>query len=330
MDPPARPSMSAGGSLGAALLASLTHPGWWALALAGFLIRGGWLVVVLPVLQLPTTAGIANAVAPTLVGFVFGGASTGFIVLVGVIAAAIIGWYLAGGVLGAWLELGLVRDAAQDDELEDAPAPIHGGPWRALAVRSLAHVPTAVVMALGAPRLVEATYAELIAPGDPSLAVPLRVALRIPEIVAALGIAWLLGETLGGLAVRHLAWGAGVLESVPRAIGSLFRASALATTVATTAVVVATLLGATLSVGVAWNELRILLADGGAERDVRVALVLFSLTWAVGLWLVAIATTWRSTAWTFEMARLRSARDHRLTIGMTSRGSSTDPGVLAR
>ena len=327
---PGQERLTTGASLGAALLASLTRPSWWALALAGFLLRGGWLLVVLPIVPLPTTAGLANAVGPTLVGFVFGGASASFLLLAGILAASIVAWFIASGAVGGWLELGLVRGAAEDDELEGQPSPTHGDGWRAFAVRAVAHIPTAVLAVAASARVVEATYAELIAPGDPTLAVPLRVALRIPETVAALVAAWLLGETVGGLAVRHLAWGAGIPAAIGRGIASLARPSALVTLAVTTLVVAMTLLGSTAAIGTTWEQLRIALLDGAAASDVRLALVIFSLTWAVGLWLLAVATTWRSAAWTFEVGRLLAVGDHRPTLDVTSRGSSVDPGVLAR
>ena len=39
-----------------ALVASLSHPAWWAMALAAFLVRGGILLILLPIVSLPTTA----------------------------------------------------------------------------------------------------------------------------------------------------------------------------------------------------------------------------------------------------------------------------------
>src|SRR3990172_9858647 len=96
---PAR--MSAGGALGASLLAVLVHPRWWILALAGFLVRGGLLLLFLPLVQLPTTAGLANALGPTLVGFVFGGPSPSFLLLVGTIVGGLALWLGPGGLAGA-------------------------------------------------------------------------------------------------------------------------------------------------------------------------------------------------------------------------------------
>lgn len=297
--------MSLAGSLAASLLATLARPGWWAMALAAFLVRGGILVALLPIIALPTVAGLANAFGPALVGFVFGGPSTTFLVAVGSIAIALLGAIVVGGLLGGGLDLALVRDAARDEDLESGGAPRSGGPGRAFAVRLIAHLPTAAAIAVGALRLVEASYAELIHPGDPSIPVAIRVVLRIPEVVAFLAAAWLIGEALGGLAVRHLAWGASVPAAIGRAVRSLVRPSGLATLVVTDSVLAVVVAGSVSAAGVAWAHLRTVLMDDGPASQVRLALVVFSLTWTAGLWLISLAVAWRATAWTFEVGRQR-------------------------
>ena len=58
--------MSIWGTLGASLLAVLARPSTWAFGLLGFLVRGGWLLVVAPFVVVPTPIGLANIVAPVL------------------------------------------------------------------------------------------------------------------------------------------------------------------------------------------------------------------------------------------------------------------------
>lgn len=295
--------MSLAASLAASLLAALSRPAWWAMALAAFLVRGGFLLLLLPIVRLPTPAGLANEIGPTLVGFVFGGASAGFIVLVATISAVLLLWLVLGGLAGATLDLALAREVAADEELGGVAPPIGGGPWRAVAARLLAHVPTAVVLVLGSVRLVEEGYQELIRPGDPAIPIALRIALRIPDVVGALVVAWLAGETVGGLAVRHLAWGAGVGAAIGRGARSGFRPSGLVTLVVTGVVVAAVLLGSGIATNVAWEQLRTELVDGRTRTEIVIALALFLATWGGGLWLTSLALAWRSAAWTFEVAR---------------------------
>jgi hypothetical protein len=307
--------MSTAGSLAAALLATLSRPASWAMALASFFVRGGVVVILLPIVRLPTAAGLANDLAPTLVGFVLGGPSVAFLILVVTVVAATLAWLVIGGLIGSWLDLALIREAALDEELEGAPSPGSGAPVPAFVARVAAHLPTATVVIWGAVRLVDATYQELISPGDSSLPVPVRVAFRIPEVVGLLVGAWVLGEAVGGLAVRHLAWGASVPRALARAARSLARPSAVATLVLTNGVLAAAILGAATATGIAWEHLRVVLLDGGTGREVRLALVVFSLTWFAAVWLLSLAAAWRATAWTFEVARHLPAR----TIGSDKR-----------
>lgn len=315
--------MSTTGSLTAALLATLTRPGWWAMALAGFLVRGGLLLVLLPIVRLPTTAGLANELGPMLVGFVFGGPSVPFLLVVVSVIFGILAWLVAGGLVGGWLDLALVREAGASEELEGAPLPRSGDAIRAFVARLAAHLPTAAVLVWGAVSLVDAAYQELIRPGDPALPVPVRVALRIPAVVGLLVAAWVAGEAAGGLAVRHLAWGASLPRAVSGAIRGIARPSTLVMLLLTNGVLAAAVLGSGIAAASAWEQLRIVLLDGGTGAELRLALVVFSLTWIAGLWLIALAAAWRATAWTFEVAR-------QLPAGPAHRpGPSMDLPVLA-
>jgi hypothetical protein len=115
--------------------------------------------------------------------------------------------------------------------------------------------------------------------------------------------------------VRHLAWGASLPRAFARSIRTLVRPSALATLVLTNGVVAVAVLASATAAGIAWDHLRVVLLDGGTGSEVRLALVVFSLTWFAGLWLLALAVTWRAAAWTFEVARELAPR----TIGPSSR-----------
>ena len=52
-----------------ALLSTLARPRWWAMSLAAFLVRGGVLLILLPIVALPSIAGLAAAFGQALVGF---------------------------------------------------------------------------------------------------------------------------------------------------------------------------------------------------------------------------------------------------------------------
>lgn len=301
------------------MLAVLEQPRWWVMALAAFLLRGGILLLLLLIVPIPTTAGLANSLGPTLVGFVFGGASASFVVLVGALSATLLAWLLLGGLVGAWLDLVLVREVAarnesagpdraavvEGDHVPPGPSGrfAHGGVARALLVRLLAHLPTLVVIVWGAARLVDQGYQELIRPGDPTLPVVLRVVLRVPEVVGLLLAAWMAGEALGGLAVRHLAAGASVLRSIGRAAIALVRPTGLLVLVLTNGVIVAFVGLGGLAVAIAYSHARAVLQDGIGGAAGPVALLLLSIAWLGSLAVIGLAAAWRSAAWTFEVER---------------------------
>lgn len=295
--------MSAATALGAAFLAVLAHPRWWVMSLAAFLVRGGVLLLLIPVIPLPTTAALANALGPTLVGFVFGGPSVSFLILVGSVACATLVWFVFAGVAGSSLDLALIREAAEEDDLESHWRPEAGGPWRAAALRWLAHLPTAVALLWGVATLVDAAYIELTRPGDATIPVAIRVILRAPELVAFVVLAWVVGEAAGGLAVRRLAWGAGIRRSLAGSVAGLLRPSGLAVLILANLTLVAAVVAGNLAIAVAFDQTRTLLLDGGPPLARALALGLLSGAWIGTAVLVGIVTAWRSTAWTYEAGR---------------------------
>ncbi len=295
--------MSAASGLGLSLLAVLSHPRWWVLALAAFLARGGLVLVLLPLIPLPSTAALANALGPTLVGFVFGGPSVPFLILVGSMIAMTLVWFVLSGVVGAAIDLALIRDAAAEDDLEDRIQPIAGGLWRAVAVRWLAHVPTAVAMAVGLVAVVDAAYGQLIRPGDPTVPVAIRVILQVPLNVSAIVAAWVIGEGVGGIAERRLAWGAGIARSLLDGVVGLVRPTGLLVLVVTSATLLLAVIGGDLAIGLAFEHARIVILDGGTVLEHGVALGFLSVSWIATTILLAVAAAWRSAAWTFEIGR---------------------------
>ena len=96
--------MNRGAALIGALLATLDTPATWPLALAAFLVRGGLVLVLVPIVVLPTPVGFGNVVAPALGSIAFGSVSTGLVVVSIAAALAVVGWIALGGWLAAALE----------------------------------------------------------------------------------------------------------------------------------------------------------------------------------------------------------------------------------
>jgi len=297
--------VSVSGVLVGSALAVLERPRWLVLALAAFLVRGGVLLLLIPIVQAPTTAALANVFGPTLVGFVFGGVSPGFLVLVESGVAVLVAWLVLGGLAGAAIDLALVREAVASEEFGGDGLDLGdrrsggAGPGRVLVARLIAHLPTAAAVALGVGLLVDAAYQELIHPGDPTLSVPIRVVLRVPWVVVALAGTWLLGEAAGGLAARNLAGGASLPRSLLLAVRGLLRPAGLAVLVLTDVAVIGTAAIGWVILAFAFDAVRTGVLGGASLGGLVAGFILLSVAWFAAAWLLSLATAWRTTAWTF-------------------------------
>ena len=292
----------------AAALAALGRPGTWVIALTGFLIRGGIVVLLAPIVVIPSTIGVANAVAPTLTPALFGQAAPAFVAIVAFTVVGLTTWIIVGGLIGAWADLTMIRAAAADEELEPRPVLVErpGAVWRGLAVRLVALIPLAAAIAWGSTRIVDAAYREIILPDELTTPIVLRVLRDVPDAVGLIAIAWLLGETIGGLAQRRL-WSSrdSILGALARAIAGVVRRPGPtgATLLLTSAVVAVAVVPPALVAGIAWDRLRVALATRASASEVAATLALFVGLWFAALLLAGAGTAWRSHAWTAEASR---------------------------
>jgi hypothetical protein len=209
---PARASWAS--AVGAATTTALAHPGAWPVALVGVLVRGGLVTLVLPIVVLPTTIGLATALGPAIVAIALGQPDAGVARLVALVVGSAIGWLLVSALLGAWTDTWLIAWLAADLEEPSAgapngpaatgpPAEVRGGTvLRVVVVRAIAHLPLLVAAGWGFARLVEVARLELILPSDLRVPIVVRVALGAPEVFALIALTWVVGEALGALAAR--------------------------------------------------------------------------------------------------------------------------------
>lgn len=296
----------------AALASTLGHPTWWAIALAGFLVRGGLVVIVLPILSVPTAAGITTTLAPSVEALVLGGPSVEGVIVASLIVTLVLGALAVAGWLGSWLDLGLLRAAAADPDLELgwSSGSASGGnasgasasSAAAFGIRLAAHGPTLLALTFAGVRIVAATYDELLAPGDAGIPLALRVLGRAPEAVTLVVAAWVFGETVGPLIARRLAVGEPLGVAVRRSLRQLAAPAGLATLAVTSMVVLGVAVPFLLASGRAWLHLRAVLLDGGDAVQLSAGLVLLSATWLLGLAVLGASLAWRATAWTVQVA----------------------------
>ena len=282
-------------------LAALGRPDWWSIALAGFLVRGGILLALLPILTIPSPAELATALSPTVSELAFGGLRPS--VLLGIVAVAVVALAIltVAVVAGAWLDRELLRAAAIDDDLELRWSPIDTSLREALSVRLAAHLPTLAALAYATFRLIGATYDELLAPGNVSTSIVLRVASRAPDAIVVVVVAWLLGEAVGGLAVRRLATGSVFLSALRQGARQLVTARGVATLGLLSVGLVAVVAPFLLAVARAWDQLRDVLTAAPDPLLVAAALLVLVASWILGLAVIGAALAWRATAWTCEV-----------------------------
>jgi hypothetical protein len=307
-------------------------------ALAGFLVRGGIVPLALPAAVLPSLIGIAGIFGVS--AFAIDGSPTPLLYEIAVLGVVAVGaWLVTAGVIGSLMDLALIRAAAGEEggAGDGGGAGGHATGDRGLdvglvidmaAIRGICLLPLAAALAWASTRIYDTSYSELLAPSN--LATPLvaRVVLGATDAIAAVAIAWLIGETVAALAVRRLVLaGAGVRGAL---VGAL--AQCVKRPLATILTAVATFGGGVLLTGTvmaatavafdwcrvaARNPHPIALSVGlgplTATRDFRP--VAFGLTalalaavWLAGAAISGIGSAWRNAAWTGEVV---SALDDR-------------------
>jgi hypothetical protein len=299
--------MSWPAAVAAVTVATLGRGRWWLLALAAFLVRGGVLLILPPLLLVPTPSELANLLNPSLLGTGLGSPTPLLVTVVAITSVGLLVLIVVTTVLGTWLDLALVEAEQAEEELHagaaSSSAAHHPIPMiPAVGVRLAAHLPTAIVAVLAVTALGAAATTELISPeGSGPLFV--RILLRAPLAPAAAVAVWLLGEAWGGLAMRRVGPDRSALAALGSGLRDVLRPSGIATVVLSTGVVAVPLVVLWLAAGRAFDRLEPLLSgptDGGL---ILLGLGLLVGTWVCGLWLLAIGLAWRSAAWTAEALR---------------------------
>lgn len=304
--------MSIGATLAASLLAVLDRPSTWPMALAAFLIRGGWLLIVAPIVVLPTAVGLANVVAPLLEDVAFGRRTGELIALIALVLAWTLAWLLGGGVVAAAAEVEQVHRLAVDlpatHVSQSPPTDTWGTAWRVAVLRLVAHLPFAIALLWGATRLATVGYAELTVPSDVTVPAAWRIAAGAPDAILGIVLTWLFGETVGALGARRIALaGDGIRAALRSAIGRFFREPARmsALIVVSTVMLVAVLALSGFAAAASLDALRSGFASGAATAGTTALLVVFVGLFAGGLVLIGLACAWRTAIWTVDTVSTR-------------------------
>jgi hypothetical protein len=282
------------------LLAALGRPDVWSISLAGFLVRGGVLLFLLPIAAIPSPLDVANVLGPAVTSAALGGPNPDLVRVVVVASLATVAAVAVAFALGAATDVATARIGAAELGAS-SPAPATGVVRRAFVVRLAALIPFAIVLAATVPAVVGATYHELILPDELVTPVVLRVIRDVPIVVIALLAAWLVGEAIGGLAVRLIVLeGRGVIGGIRGALALVAHRprGAVGALAAGTLVLVVLVGPALAATALAWRWATSSLRAGPDPVAATVAVLALAGLWVGGLALAAFATSVRSLLWT--------------------------------
>jgi hypothetical protein len=291
-------------------------------ALAGFLPRGGIVLLLLPSVVLPSVIGVASVTGLNAIS-IDGRPTTSLYVATLLVCVLVVLWLVVAFAVGSLVDVWLI-EAALDD---DGPATSGPRPLPELtvlldlaAIRSLCILPLAGALIWAGSRVYSAAYTELTTPANLATPLVLRVILDVADAALVVVLAWLVSEVVGAIAVRrlilfeHSVWrsiGGAIVQIGRRPITSIgtvvvsFGASLIAAVLA----MAATATTFDWCQVAARNQTPLPITIGGAQAigDARplvfiLAGIALGVAWVVALAVSGIASAWRSAAFTGETA----------------------------
>jgi len=321
--------MTRGAGLGTALLAALADPVTWLLGLLAFLLRGGVVVVLAPIVALPSAVGLANLFGPALTGLALGDTTRGLLIVGFGSVALLVVWLAAAWGLASVAEAESIRRIAADEELVatfGSPRPTRrGAAGRILIARAVTLLPVILAIGVGGVRIVMVTYRELTVPSDTAVPVAIRVVGGATDAFVGIVVAWFVAELVGALAARRIVLGdAGVLRALGGSIRGAIRhpVRVLVGSLVPTAALVVVLIVLVVAAGPLWQAVRSALGDRGPDLLAPFVVAVAVALWLAGLVLIGLVCAWRGAVWTVQVAGtfggVTSTRPGELEVGGTS------------
>jgi hypothetical protein len=313
------------GLLGTALVVVLAEPGLWVLGIAGFLLRGGWLLLVLAIWTLPSPVAVTTIVGPDAIGT--GGLPPGLAGIIG-------GVFLVGAVAvvlsavgAAWADVAAFAHFVRDPETGELRAgrrarELSAGARRGLVGRLLlvyagALVPAGIALLVAALAIANATYQDFLLPGELDVPLVVRVATASAAPLALLAASIVLAELVASYFTRRiLADRFGLAPETAQSLdspdGSAHGVASRRRAVVVSALGVAALcwcvtfvvvvpgLAATL---LGWSAIRTAFLGSEAFRGLDAAVaaggvtILFVGIWAAALVLAGVSSALRAAVW---------------------------------
>lgn len=299
-------------TLGLAVAVVVAEPRLWVLGIAGFLLRGGWVVLAVPIWTVPSPVGLTTLIGADAIGT--GGLSPALLVIIAGLFVTLVLVAVVGAVGAAWVDVVAFEHFAHDREtleLRRGSEPVALSPdaRRGLIVRLVlvygaALIPAAAALLVVAFAIGQATYQDFLLPGPLDVPLFVRVAGAAAGPLLVLVAFLVLAEALASVGSRALLARAVGLGRDPaggaprRTVGGALRVAALCWL--TTALLVVPGVASTLT---GWAAIRSAFLGPDALRTLDSAVAAGGVTltfvslWGAALVLAGVSSVVRSALW---------------------------------
>jgi hypothetical protein len=303
-------------------------------ALAGFLLRGGIALLLVPSLVLPSVIGAAAVTGVDAFG-IDGKPSVWLFEVAAAIAVALAIWllvaFVVGSVIDAWL-IEAVVDPDGRDVSRARPLPGLGVVLDLAGIRAVCALPLLPAGYWAGMQIYTATYNELTAPTNLTTPMAIRVFQGAADGFIVLGLVWLVTEVIGAIAIRRVvlldqdvpkALAGAAVQLVLRPLTSLATVAVsygvgIAATLASIAITSTALdwcrVAARNSVPIVWRLGRLSLTPDLRPLVFILAALAVGLAWVLALSVSGFASAWRSAAFTEETAAATVGESGRLQL----------------
>jgi hypothetical protein len=318
-----------------------------AVALAGFLLRGGIVLLLLPSVVLPSVLGLAAATGVQAFGI--DGRPTPWLFQVAVVASLGVAlWLVLAVTIGSLIDVWLIEAVTNPDGgAADRPRPFPDPLilFDMASIRVICLVPVVGAIWWAGSQVYDTVYRELTSPTNLATPLPLRVVEDSAASILYVALVWLASEVIAAIAVRRLVLlDGGIWRSICGAFVHLIRrpVSSAATVIVTfgASIMATGLAMAATAVAFDWCRvaarspqpiaLTVGLGSFTVTRDLRpvvfiLASVALAAAWLVSLAVSGVASAWRSAALTAETAALvAGARPSSTEAGLGLSGRSSE------
>jgi hypothetical protein len=294
--------------VGHALAAPVDQPQLWLLGTLSFILRGGLVVLLLPILVLPSQVEVRLMLGGNLGSTGF---APGFWVAVGAATIASTGLVMVVLYALARVEAAAFARLARDPDLEIAPPADPNARVRDLfVVESLTLIALLLAAVPLAAALGQVTYDEIL---RPSSTAPIydRVLAQVTLPLALLAVALPVVDSISAAVVRRLLIGRSVGSAVSGSIGALVRRPIrfVATAAVAWLILVIVLMATEAALNVAWQATRAAFLRTTSIADMLTSIapllvaVLLAGVFISGLAVCGYVAAFRNALWTITSLR---------------------------